>query len=99
MVKLEDLDYNTQAFDTASFKAIKLTNVLRSLSRPAESNESVKDKINYLEKLVGLCHYGNKFSKRIKLDFQLANEVRAMFSFYLSTRDLIIAFLFYRYLK
>lgn len=74
MIKPEELDYNSQAFDTASFKGIKLTNVLRSLSRTADSNQTTKDKIDYLEKLVDLCNYGNKFSKRIKLDFQLANE-------------------------
>lgn len=75
MLKPEDLDYNNQAFDTTSIKSIKLTNVLRSLSRPSDSNESIKDKIDFLEKLVGLCNYGSKFSKRIKLDFQLANEI------------------------
>ncbi len=76
MIKPEELDYNNRSLDTASFKAIRLTNVLRSLSRPAESNESTKDKLVCLEKLVGLCNYGNKFSKRIKLDFKIANEVK-----------------------
>ena len=75
MIKPEELDYSTQKFDTVSFKGIKLTNVLRSLSRPSDSNESVKDKIRYLDKLVGLCNYGSKYSKRIKLDYQLANEI------------------------
>ena len=80
MVKPEDLDYSSnQAIDASSFKSIKLTNVLRSLSRPSpsstEANESYRDKLDYLEKLVGLCKYGNRFSKRIKLDFQIANEV------------------------
>lgn len=75
MIKPEDLDYSNQALDTSSFKGIKLTNVLRSLSKTSDSNDSAKDKLNYLEKLVGLCKYGNRFSKRIKLDFQLANEV------------------------
>lgn len=81
MVKPEDLDYTSQqTIDTTSFKGIKLTNVLRSLSRPSPSsdftsNESYKEKLDYLEKLVVLCKYGNRFSKRIKLDFQIANEV------------------------
>jgi hypothetical protein len=72
MIKPEDLDYDTYS---VSFKGIRLTNVLRSLSKPSESNESVKDRIKYLDKMVNLCHYGNKFSKRIKLDYQLSNEV------------------------
>lgn len=75
MVKLEDLDYINNTLDTTSFKGIKLTNVLRSMSRPADLNENIKDKINFLQKLVGLCKYGNKFSKRIKLDFELAYKV------------------------
>ena len=75
MIKPEELDYSAQKFDTASFKGIKLTNVLRSLSRPSDSNESIKDKIRYLDKLVCLCNYGSKYSRRIKLDFQLANEI------------------------
>lgn len=82
MVKPEDLDYSSQqTIDTTSFKGIKLTNVLRSLSRPSPSsndfgpNESYKEKLSYLEKLVGLCKFGNRFSKRIKLDYQIANEV------------------------
>lgn len=75
MIKPEELDYSTQKFDSSSFKSVKLTNVLRSLSRPSESSESVKDKIQYLEKLVSLCNYGSKYSRRIKLDYQLANEI------------------------
>ena len=76
MIKPEDLDYDTYS---VSFKGIRLTNVLRSLSMATESSETVKDKIKYLDKMVNLCHYGNKFSKRIKLDFQLANEVKTIF--------------------
>lgn len=75
MIKPEELDYNSQSFDTASFQKIRLTNVLRSMSRVSESDESIRDKAVYLEKLVGLCNYGNKFSKRIKLDFLIANEI------------------------
>jgi hypothetical protein len=78
MIKPEELDYSTQKFDTSSFKGVKLTNVLRSLSRPSDSSESVKDKIQYLEKLVCFCNYGSKYSKRIKLDYQLANEILKM---------------------
>jgi spatacsin len=75
MIKPEELNYTNQTFDTTSFKSVKLTNVLRSLSRPTDSSESVKDRTEFLGKLVGLCNYGNKFSKRIKVDFQIANEI------------------------
>lgn len=75
MLKPEDLDYTNHALDTTNFKGVKLTNVLRSMSRTSDSNESIKDRVDFLEKLVGFCKYGNKFSKRLKLDFQLANEI------------------------
>ncbi|CAF0723942.1 unnamed protein product [Brachionus calyciflorus] len=78
MLKPDDLDYSNRSIDTTSFKTTRLTNVLRSLSRPNESNETIKDRVEFLEKLVGLCNYGNKFSKRIKLDFQLSNEILQM---------------------
>jgi hypothetical protein len=75
MIKPEELNYTSQTFDATLFKSVKLTNVLRSLSRTNESSESIKDRAEYLNKLVGLCNYGNKFSKRIKLDFQISNEI------------------------
>ena len=78
MISPDEVDFSTQKLETSSLKGIKLTNVLRSLSRVSvteNSNESVKDKVEFLEKLVDLCHYGNKFSKRILLDFQLATQV------------------------
>jgi spatacsin len=76
MIKPEELNYTNQTFDSTSFKSVKLTNVLRSLSKPsADSSESIKDRTEFLGKLVGLCNYGNKFSKRIKLDFQISNEI------------------------
>ena len=80
MLKPEDLN-STLTFDTSSFKGVRLTNVLRSLSRPSDSNENTKYKTEYLEKLVGLCNYGNKFSKRIKLNFQISNEVNTTLFF------------------
>lgn len=75
MINPEELDYSNQPIDTTSFKTTKLTNVLRSLSRPNEPLESANSKIQFLEKLVYLCNYGNKFSKRIKLDYLLSNEI------------------------
>lgn len=75
MVEPEELDYFNQPIDTTSFKTIKLTNVLRSLSRPNESPGASNPKIQFLDKLVYLCNYGSKFSKRIKLDFLIANEI------------------------
>ena len=86
MIKPSDLDYNSQAFsfDSASFKGVKLTNVLRSLSRATNNpNETIKNKIESLEKLAGLCNYGDKFCHRVKLDFRLAYEVCALFNWIL----------------
>ena len=74
LIKPDDLDYCMQALDTASFKGVKLTNVLRSLSKSTES-ESMKDRVDCLEKLSGLCLYGHKYCTRIKLDFRLAIEI------------------------
>lgn len=74
MIKPDELDYSLHTFDSNAFKGVRLTNVLRSLSRHTNNpDEIVKDKIEALEKLVGLCNYGDRFSKRIKLDFQLAH--------------------------
>ena len=77
MLKPDDIDYSVQTFDSNSFKGIKLTNVLRSLSRGTDSTESFKDRVNCLEKLAGLCNHGSKYCHQIKLDFRLANEVSA----------------------
>jgi hypothetical protein len=77
MIQPKDLDYSAQAFDSTSFKGIKLTNVLKSLSltRSADSNETIKDRIDCLEKLAGLCNHGQKYCQQIKSDFRLANEL------------------------
>ncbi|RNA30862.1 spatacsin [Brachionus plicatilis] len=78
MINPEELDYSNQPIDTTSFKTTRLTNVLRSLSRPNEPLEASNAKMQFLDKLVYLCNYGNKFSKRIKLDFLLSNEILKM---------------------
>ena len=75
MIKPDELDSCMQSFDSASFKGIKLTNVLRSLSRTTTESETIKDRIECLEKLACLSHYGSKYCNRIKLDFRLAHEV------------------------
>jgi hypothetical protein len=75
LIKPDEVDYSIQAFDTTSFKAIKLTNVLRSLSRTGESTEILKDRIECLEKLSSLSHHGLKYCQQIKLDYRLANEL------------------------
>lgn len=75
MLKPDELDYTIQSFDTASFKGIKLTNVLRSLSRISDSVELIKDRIDCLEKLVYLSNHGARYCQQIKLDFRLANEL------------------------
>ncbi len=76
LIKPTDLDHSSQTFDSSSFKGIKLTNVLRSFSgQENNSNETIKDKNSCLEKLTSLCQYGDKYCKRIKLDFRLTNEV------------------------
>ena len=75
MIKPEDLDYGNSAFDLSSFKKIKLTNVLRSLSRQVpDPSETIRDRIQCMDKLTGLCSFGDHYCQRIKLDFQLANE-------------------------
>jgi hypothetical protein len=74
LIRPEDMDYAMQSLDTASFKGVKLTNVLRSLSKSNES-ETIRDRIECLEKLSVLCLYGHKYCTRIKLDFRLAHEV------------------------
>jgi hypothetical protein len=77
MIQPKDLDYSAQAFDSTSFKGIRLTNVLKSLSltRSADSNETLKDRLDCLEKLTGLCYHGQKYCQQIKSDFRLANEL------------------------
>jgi hypothetical protein len=75
MIKPDDLDYGNSTFDLNSFKKIKLTNVLRSLSRPSpDPSETIRDRIESMNKLTGLCSFGDRYCKRIKLDFQLAYE-------------------------
>lgn len=75
MVRPNEIDYNLHTFDTTSFKGIKLTNVLRSISRNSNnSDEIMQDRIESLERLAGLCNYGHKFCRRIKLDFRLASD-------------------------
>jgi hypothetical protein len=76
MMKPDEVDYSIQTYDTSTFKGIKLTNVLRSLSRTSDSTEVIKDRIECLEKL--LCHasqHGLKYCQQIKLDFRLSNEI------------------------
>jgi hypothetical protein len=43
-----------------------------------EASATIKDRMNCLDKLVGLCDYGSKYCQRIKLDFFLANEILKM---------------------
>jgi len=75
MIKPNELNYTLDTFDSTAYKGIRLTNVLRSLSRQNNNpNEILKDKIDALEKLAGLCSYGHFHCGRIKLDFRLANE-------------------------
>ena len=75
MIKPDDLDYGNSTFDLNSFKKIKLTNVLRSLSKQApDPSETVRDHIQCMDKLTGLCSFGDRYCQRIKLDFRLANE-------------------------
>ncbi len=75
MIKPSELDYNLHTFDSTAYRGIRLTNVLRSLSRQSNNpDEIMKDRIEALEKLAGLCNYGHFHCGRIKLDFRLANE-------------------------
>ena len=74
-MKPDEVDYSIQTYDTTSYKGIKLTNVLRSLSRTGESTEILKDRIDCLEKLSYLSHHGTKYCQQIKLDYRLANEL------------------------
>ncbi len=75
MIKPDDLDYGNSTFDLNSFKKIKLTNVLRSLSKQApDPSETIRDHIQCMDKLTGLCSFGDRYCQRIKLDFRLANE-------------------------
>lgn len=76
MVSPNEIDYNLHTFDSSSFKGIKLTNVLRSISRSSNNpDEIMKDRIESLERLAGLCNYGHKFCRRIMLDFRLASDL------------------------
>ena len=76
MFKPQEIDFESQNLDSASFKGIKLTNILKSITRQASVfNESIKSKIDCLEKLACLSNYGTNFCKRIILDFRLTNEV------------------------
>lgn len=75
MIKPSEVDYNLHTFGSTSNKGIKLTNVLRRLSRASNSpDEIMKDRTEALEKLASLCNYGHVHCGRIKLDFRLANE-------------------------
>ena len=75
MLKPDEVDFSIQTCDTSSFKGIKLTNVLRSLSRSGDSTEVLKDRIECLEKLSCLSHHGAKYCQQIKLDYRLSNEL------------------------
>ncbi len=80
ILKPNDLDYTSHTFDSSSVKGPYLTTVLRSLSRQSNNpNETIKDRIDSLEKLAGFCNYGDKFCQRIKLDFRLAYGVSLFF--------------------
>lgn len=75
MIKPEDINYENSTFDLNAFKKIKLTNVLRSLSRQTpDPNENIRDRIQCMDKLTGLCSFGDRYCQRIKLDYRLANE-------------------------
>ena len=49
----------------------------KSLSMDSEVRVfNVKDRIKILETMIHLCHFHKKYLKRVRLDYQIANEVR-----------------------